>query len=167
MALVWPPDCSTGRQGPHIQGRTLRAEEACVLKAFTIVVVIGASLVAQEIKRTTIQSGPVASAASGQAMFREYCAVCHGNGAKGDGPAANALKKRPADLTQLARKNNGKFPELEVRNYVSGRDTVAAHGSRDMPVWGQLFRSLEPHDNGIPDLRVKNLADYVKSLQTN
>lgn len=138
-----------------------------MLKAFTLVLVVGTALVAQEIKRTTIQSAPSPSAAAGPAMFKQYCAVCHGAGGKGDGPASAALKKRPADLTQLARKNNGKYPELEVINYITGRDTVAAHGSRDMPVWGQLFRSLEPHDNGIPDLRVKNLADYVKSVQAN
>lgn len=166
--------CGSGLRIAPLDGKVrtskaipLRAEEVCVLKAFTIVFVIGTGLVAQQIKKTTIQSAPVPSAASGQGMFQEYCAVCHGNGAKGDGPAANALKKRPADLTQLARKNNGKFPELAVRNYITGRDTVVAHGSRDMPVWGQLFRSLEPHDNGIPDLRVKNLADYVKSVQAN
>ena len=51
-------------------------------------------------------------------------------------------------------------------NYILGNDVIAAHGSRDMPVWGLLFRSLEPYDNGIPALRAKNLADYVKSLQT-
>jgi len=136
-------------------------------KAVTMLLILGAALSAQEIKRVPIQSTEAASAASGQAMFREYCAVCHGTAAKGDGPAAAALTKRPADLTQLARKNKGKFPELEVMNYITGNDVVLAHGTRTMPVWGQLFRSLESSDNGIPDLRVKNLADYIKSLQAN
>jgi len=138
-----------------------------MFKAVTIVLAIGTCLLAQEIKRVTIQSTPVPSAASGQGMFNTYCAACHGTAAKGDGPAAGALTKRPADLTQLARKNNGKFPQLQVMNYISGNDVVVAHGTRDMPVWGQLFRSLEPRDNRIPDLRVKNLADYIKSLQAN
>ena len=145
----------------------LRAQEVCVLRAFTIVLGIGLAVGAQEVKKVTIQQSSAPSAASGQAMFKEYCAVCHGTAAKGDGPAASALTKRPADLTQLARKNSGKFPELQVINYITGLDTVAAHGTRDMPVWGRLFRSLESRDNAIPDLRAKNLADYVKSLQAN
>src|SRR5689334_1116560 len=71
---------------------------------------------------------------NGVDLFKEYCAVCHGNDAKGSGPAADALKKRPADLTQLTRKNGGTFPELHVMNFIKGQDVVAAHGSRDMPV---------------------------------
>ena len=136
-----------------------------MLKAITVVLALGATLSAQQIKKVTIQSSPVPSAASGDAMFKAYCAACHGVAGKGDGPAANALTKRPADLTQLARKNNGKFPQLEVMHFITGDDVVAAHGSRDMPVWGQLFRSLEPRYNEIPNLRAKNLADYIKSLQ--
>lgn len=126
-----------------------------------------AALGAQEIKRVTIQSTATASAASGKDMFHEYCAVCHGSAAKGDGPAAAALNKRPADLTQLARKNNGKYPQTLVMNYIAGYDVVAAHGSRDMPVWGHLFRSLDSGASGVTELRVKNLADYIKSLQAN
>jgi mono/diheme cytochrome c family protein len=98
-------------------------------------------------------------------MFTTYCAVCHGTGGKGDGPAANALKKRPADLTQLARKNNGTFPEVHVMNFITGEDIVAVHGSRDMPIWGDLFRYLSPNSRDVIKLRVANLADYVKSLQ--
>ena len=76
---------------------------------------------------------------NGVDLFKEYCAVCHGSGAKGDGPAVEALKKRPSDLTQLARKNGGCFPELQVMNYIKGQDVVAAHGSRDMPIWEPFF----------------------------
>jgi mono/diheme cytochrome c family protein len=133
-----------------------------MLKGVTIVLAIGAALVAQEIKKVPIQPTP---AASGEAMFKAYCAVCHGTGGKGDGPAANALKKRPADLTQLARKNNGTFPDVHVMNFITGQDVVAAHGSRDMPVWGDLFRSLSPNDQEVVKLRLNNVADYVKSLQ--
>ena len=101
---------------------------------------------------------------NGADLFKEYCAVCHGSGAKGDGPAADALKKRPADLTQLSRKNGGSFPELHVMNYIKGQDVLAAHGSRDMPIWGQLFHSMNK-DAGTTQLRVSNLTDYVKTLQ--
>jgi mono/diheme cytochrome c family protein len=133
-----------------------------MFKAATIVLTLCTAMIAQEVKKVPIQSTP---AASGQAMFKEYCAVCHGTGGKGDGPAADALKKRPADLTQLARKNNGTFPELHVMNFITGQDVVAAHGNRDMPVWGTLFSSLSPNDQEVVKLRVANLSNYVKSLQ--
>jgi mono/diheme cytochrome c family protein len=132
-----------------------------MLKVAVIVVALCAALVAQEIKKVPIQPTP---AASGQTMFKEYCAVCHGVAGKGDGPAADALKKRPADLTQLTRKNNGEFPELHVMDFITGQDVVAAHGSRDMPVWGALFGSLNPNQD-VAKLRVANLTAFVKSLQ--
>jgi mono/diheme cytochrome c family protein len=131
-----------------------------MLKAATLVAAICAAVAAQQIQKVPIQPTP---AADGKAMFHEYCAVCHGTVGKGDGPAANALKKRPADLTQLARKNNGTFPDVHVIRFITGEDVVAAHGSRDMPVWGDLFRSL--NDREIVKLRANNLAQYVRSLQ--
>lgn len=110
---------------------------------------------------------PVAtSAASGKEMFTAYCAVCHGAAGLGDGPAARALKKAPANLTQLAAKNGNKFPDAVVARYISGEDTVAAHGSRDMPIWGAVFHSMES-DSSVDRLRIRNLTDYVKSLQAN
>jgi mono/diheme cytochrome c family protein len=83
-------------------------------KLVTIVLAICTTLSAQEIKKVPIQPTP---ATSGKEMYNQYCAVCHGTGGKGDGPAADALKKKPADLTQLTRKNNGTFPELHVMNF--------------------------------------------------
>ncbi|HLK49236.1 MAG TPA: c-type cytochrome [Bryobacteraceae bacterium] len=133
-----------------------------MVKAVSLMLLIGGALFAQEIRKVPVQPTP---ANSGQAMFREYCAVCHGVAAKGDGPAAEALKKRPADLTQLARKNNGEFPEVRVMNFITGADEVAAHGNRDMPVWGALFRSLDPNAQAMVQLRVANLKDYIMSLQ--
>jgi mono/diheme cytochrome c family protein len=95
-------------------------------------------------------------------MFNTYCAVCHGNDGKGKGPAAAALTKAPADLTKISERNGGKFPDVKVRRYIEGLDEVAAHGSRDMPMWGGLFNSLS---RDTAQLRVAGLADYVKSLQ--
>jgi mono/diheme cytochrome c family protein len=95
-------------------------------------------------------------------MFSSYCAVCHGPEGTGNGPAASALTKKPADLTQISARNGGTFPEVKVSRYIEGADQVAAHGTRDMPMWGDLFRSLD-RDTAI--LRVKALSDYIKSLQ--
>jgi len=135
-----------------------------MLKPVTMALVLCTIVGAQQIKKTTIQH---TSPSSGKEMFNEYCAVCHGTEAKGNGPAADSLKKRPADLTQLARKNNGEFPELHVMNFISGDENVAAHGSREMPVWGHLFQALSPNDRGVIKIRVANLTDYLKSIQAH
>lgn len=105
---------------------------------------------------------PLTSSFSGAEMYKTWCASCHGVLGKGDGPAAAALKKAPADLTQLAKKNGGKFPTERVRDYIDGTKEVASHGSRDMPVWGSFFRRLG-EDN--VTYRVVTLANYVQSLQ--
>jgi mono/diheme cytochrome c family protein len=101
---------------------------------------------------------------NGVDLFKEYCAVCHGADAKGAGPAADALKKRPADLTQLSRKNGGTFPELHVMNYIKGQDTVASHGSRDMPIWGNIFSQMSPNQD-LVQVRVYALLKYVEQMQ--
>jgi mono/diheme cytochrome c family protein len=103
----------------------------------------------------------------GKEMFATYCAACHGKDAKGDGPAATALKKKPADLTVLAAHNKGVFPAQEVFRYSKGVDQISAHGSRDMPVWGDMFRGMQsPDDTAMVDIRVNVLSEYLKSLQS-
>ena len=111
-----------------------------------------------------VEKGPIQRVAASDAagMFQSYCAVCHGKDAKGNGPAASALTKAPADLTRLAARNGGTFPDVKVNRYIEGSDEVAAHGNRDMPMWGELFRSLN-RDTAL--LRVQGLNDYLKSLQ--
>ena len=104
------------------------------------------------------------SPASGKEMFETHCAVCHGKDGKGDGPAAKALKKPPADLTGLAQRNGGKFPELRVFQAIHGDLEVSAHGTRDMPVWGDVFQSMSK-DSAALQMRLSNLTNYVKSIQ--
>lgn len=106
----------------------------------------------------------VTSAASGQEMFNNYCAACHGKEGRGDGPVATAFKKAPADLTSIARRNNGKYPELEVYHSILGDGMIAAHGSKDMPVWGDVLKSLD--SDSMVKLRIANLTSYIKSLQS-
>jgi mono/diheme cytochrome c family protein len=118
-------------------------------------------LAAQQIKKVPITQTPI----SGEKMFAEYCAACHGKSGQGDGPAADALKKKPADLTRLSARNGGKFPDLKVTRYIEGADEVAAHGNRDMPIWGNLFQSLNPTDNDMVRMRVYDLQEYLKSIQ--
>src|SRR5579864_8420958 len=124
-----------------------------------------APLLAQQTKVKKVPA-PYTSPASGKEMYMAYCASCHGTHAKGDGPAAGALKTPPADLTTLAQKNNGKFPSSHVAAVLSGEEEVTAHGSKDMPVWGPvLLRISHGHTTEVQQ-RVTNLTRYIESLQT-
>jgi len=102
---------------------------------------------------------------AGRDSFEFYCASCHGKTGKGDGPTAPALKTRPADLASLARRNGGAFPKDRVLAMVTGTGRpLAAHGSTDMPVWGQIFRGLDPSEPRVK-LRIENVVAYVETLQ--
>jgi len=102
---------------------------------------------------------------SGPEMYRSYCASCHGLSGKGDGPAAPALKAMPTDLTALAKANGGAFPTLRVNYVLSMATSIPAHGSKDMPVWGVLFREMESGSAGFTRLRIQNLLTYLESIQ--
>ncbi len=106
---------------------------------------------------------PVTFSLTGSEMYKTWCASCHGTAGKGDGPAASDLKTRPTDLTQLSKKNGGKFPTEKVRNYIDGAAAAPAHGSREMPVWGTYFRQIG--DDKAATYRIVTLANYVASLQ--
>jgi mono/diheme cytochrome c family protein len=112
----------------------------------------------------TIKKAPVQPIddISGAATFNAYCTVCHGPSGRGDGPAAKALTTPPADLTQIAKRNNGKFPANAVKMHITGDTAVPAHGTRDMPMWGPLFHSV---DGSVAELRLKNLVDYIDAMQ--
>ena len=102
---------------------------------------------------------------SGRTLFMQHCASCHGDDAKGAGPAALALKKQPPDLTALAKRNHGKFPYDEVRKAIDGDVEVPAHGSREMPTWGPLFLALTDLNTREAERLTTTLTDYIKSLQ--
>ena len=97
-------------------------------------------------------------------LFNQHCAVCHGKDAKGAGPAADALKKSPADLTQIARRNNGTFPELKVEEVIEGLALMPAHGTREMPMWGSLLGGQQ-NDNTMLKMRVFALMKYIEKIQ--
>jgi mono/diheme cytochrome c family protein len=79
--------------------------------------------------------------AGGEIEFQNYCAVCHGADSRGQGIMSRFLTVRPADLTQLAKKSGGAFPFWQVYRTIDGREEVRGHGSRDMPIWGDRFRT--------------------------
>lgn len=103
---------------------------------------------------------------AGADLFRFYCATCHGRDGKGEGPAAAALKVAPPDLTLIARRQGGTFPRERVEAFVAndGEPLIAAHGSAEMPVWGPVFRGLDPSDT-MAQIRIANVVAYLRSIQ--
>ncbi|MBU3651898.1 MAG: cytochrome c [Limnohabitans sp.] len=120
------------------------------------------------------QSAPARKLDFGQQEFQSRCASCHGRDGKGNGPIADLLRQSPPDLTQLSKQNGGIFPISRVYDSIVG-DSVQAHGSRDMPVWGQLYR-LRAGEHYVdtyydPEayvrVRVLALVEYLSRLQVS
>jgi mono/diheme cytochrome c family protein len=108
------------------------------------------------------------SPASGQQMFTSYCASCHGDKATGNGPAASALKVHPPDLTILSQKNGGTFPLYRIQAILKFGVENPAHGSSEMPIWGDAFRMLNgPGSDSTMQVnqRIINLTSYLKMIQ--
>lgn len=100
----------------------------------------------------------------GPDLYGAHCAACHGADAKGNGPVAPVLKVKMPDLTTITQRNRGKFPAERVRKIISGDETLAAHGSREMPIWGPIFHQIE-QDQDWGEPRLTNLVNYLQSIQ--
>lgn len=112
--------------------------------------------VAQEFKQST----------TGDEIYRTYCASCHGASARGDGPLASAMRKKPANLAEIAKRNGGEFPRELVFRTIDGQQPVRGHGGPDMPVWGDVFaRSREAGDAERVKAVIQLLVDYLESIQ--
>jgi mono/diheme cytochrome c family protein len=107
-------------------------------------------------------------AKAGRPAYEQNCAVCHGLEGKGDGGAANLLTVKPADLTQLSKKNNGTFPFWRTYRVIDGREEIKGHGTSDMPIWGREFR-MEAGTNTMAQSQVRGrileLVHYLESIQ--
>jgi mono/diheme cytochrome c family protein len=108
----------------------------------------------------------------GQREFQANCANCHGMNGKGGGPYVEFLQKSPSDLTQLAKRNGGVFPINRIFETIEGAN-VPSHGSRDMPIWGSIYRTKAAEYFGEVDYnpesyvraRILALIEYIDSLQ--
>ena len=107
-----------------------------------------------------VQSDPT----SGKQMYKDYCAVCHGADGKGGGPAADALKTAPPDLTTMAKRYGEKSVALKVGAALEFGAPNKAHGTSEMPVWGPLFSATDRNQQARA-MRISNLSQYVDSLQ--
>ena len=107
-------------------------------------------------------------AQSGHNLYSRHCELCHGLRGRGDGPFAAELRAAPADLTTIALRRSGVFPEAELREIIDGRRRVRGHGPDNMPIWGNVFgrnaAAGSEHEAAIRD-RVNALVVYLKSIQ--
>lgn len=113
----------------------------------------------------------------GKKEFESNCAVCHGLGGKGDGPYAGLITQKMPDITTLAKRNNGAFPFNRVYEIIDGRTAVKAHGTRDMPIWGNDYndKAIAYHQDFYRSFdaesfvrsRILALVTYIYSLQQN
>ena len=119
----------------------------------------------------------------GKQLYSKYCASCHGSGGKGDGVVGTMLTPKAADLTQIAKKNGGKFPFYEVMLLINGRSATSqntdatlpglpkAHGDPAMPVWGEIFSREELSKGSALDLqlqatgKIMMITEYLQSIQ--
>jgi mono/diheme cytochrome c family protein len=111
----------------------------------------------------------------GKFTYQALCAPCHGADAKGNGPVGKALKIAAPDLTILAKKNGGALPVSALYEVIDGRKAIAAHGTRNMPVWGAFSPELlYPYDKFLdfsydPEVTVRThilaIIDYLNRIQ--
>jgi mono/diheme cytochrome c family protein len=102
----------------------------------------------------------------GDSLYKAYCASCHGDDAKGNGPMAAWLKVQPSDLTRITARNGGKFPLARVDRIISGEEALpSGHGTRVMPIWGPVFSQVT-QDQDLGRVRIDNLARYLRDIQS-
>ena len=105
---------------------------------------------------------------SGAELFQRFCASCHGKTAEGDGVVGRILQTRAPDLTEIAKRHGGQFPDNKIYQIVDGRFPITAHGTRDMPVWGTELWRAQGYDleaGRKTTLVIEKLVDYLESIQ--
>ena len=136
-----------------------------MIRIFISLYIILAATAAAQGPKVIKQTNAKSSAAwTGDALYKEFCAVCHGIEAKGNGPAASSLKLPPTDLTQFSRRNGSKYNDLKMRGIIANTDAVGAHGNSEMPVWGDIFKSISSNEN-FGQMRVDALVKYLQTIQ--
>lgn len=121
---------------------------------------------------TLLGAGPVSAQAfdeySGEYTFQRYCASCHGEAGRGDGPVAAGIPIKVPDLTTLRQRRGDEFPAEVLRRIIDGRNAVIYHGTRYMPVWGYEFWVEEGADEAARrrvDRIVAQLVEYLRTIQ--
>ena len=136
-----------------------------------LAVSMGVGLVAAA--QTPAKTGPKANSAAGGELFHQNCSVCHGVDGKGPGPGSMydpesgepERRIKPPDLTVLSEQNSGKFPAERIRNAIYFKGSIPAHGTPQMPAWGNVFYLLKSRPKVLEE-RIRNLTAYIESIQT-
>ena len=103
---------------------------------------------------------------TGARLYFNHCAACHGDDAEGTGPVAATMRVATPNLRTLAQRNGGVFPAESVASYIDGRETLASHGDRQMPIWGTVFRGPEQGTaNRTVRRRIEALVAFIEELQ--
>jgi mono/diheme cytochrome c family protein len=105
---------------------------------------------------------------SGLHLYTVSCAGCHGMDARGTGAAAPVLRVPAPDLTLIAARRGGSFPEDEIYRIIDGQADLSAHGPRNMPVWGYEFYGADPDDelaHREATTKVESLVEFLQSIQ--
>lgn len=139
----------------------------CVAAAASVVVLLGSAAARKnpvelpEVNDTT----HLIESVDGAALYKAYCATCHGIDGKGVGPMTEWLKIQSPDLTRMSIREGGTFPLARVQRIIAGEENVTAgHGTREMPVWGPVFSQIA-WDQDLGRIRIYNLARYLEKIQ--
>jgi cytochrome c len=107
--------------------------------------------------------------AGGELEYQNHCAICHGVDGKGHGIMAKFLTISPSDLTQIAKKNAGRFSFWQVYRVIDGREEIRGHGTREMPIWGARFQAdakgSDPGSRAQVAGRLLGLVFYLQHIQ--
>jgi mono/diheme cytochrome c family protein len=105
----------------------------------------------------------------GEGVYDRYCSGCHGS-SEGEGPRrVEGLEKLPPDLTRLEERHGSPLPRERIARFIDGRSELEAHGSREMPVWGDRLYEHFPESYATDEVRagtIELILDYLESIQT-
>ena len=132
------------------------------LKVLGAIIALGAALSVSQLALSADND-----VSDGHRYFLRYCASCHGLDGLGDGPVAKSLSTPTTNLRKLGDKYGVPLPAHRIADLIDGRDTPRAHGTHDMPVWGERLYELgqgERGEYGIGEVIGKIIA-YLNTIQ--
>jgi len=116
--------------------------------AASLILLIGAAVAATRVAAARDAERDVTA---GRELYARQCAVCHGDGGRGDGPSAAGFGTKPADLTD-GRLMNGLPDEFLASVIVNGGPAVG------------LAPTMPGFRGHLGDDQVRQVIAYVRSL---